>query len=89
MVFFLLVCEKVPVPDVFFYSHSFFFFIPNITTIGKNKTFPSSDPEMISKKLEKSHLSSFSVNLTDVVKIIAKYRRKVISKYRQKSLFIA
>ena len=91
MVFFLLVCVKVPVPDVFFYSHSFFFFffIPNITTIRKNKIFPSSEPEMISKKLGKSHLSSFSVNLTDVVKIIAKYRRKVISKYRQKSLFIA
>ena len=90
MVFFLLVCEKVPVPDVFFYSHSFFFFfIPNITTIGKNKIFPSSEPEMISKELEKSHLNSFSMNLTDVVKIIAKYRWKVISKYRQKSLFIA
>ena len=67
----------------------FFFFIPNITTIRKNKIFPSSEPEMISKKLEKSYLSYFGVNLTDVVKIIAKYRRKVISKYRQKSLFIA
>ena len=44
---------------------------------------------MISKELENSHLSSFSVNLTDIFKIIAKYRRKVISKYRQKSLFIA
>ena len=68
---------------------SFFFFIQNITTICKNKIPPSSEPEMISKELENSHLSSFSVNLTDIFKIIAKYRRKVISKYRQKSLFIA
>ena len=74
---------------VSFYSHSFFFIIPNITAICKNKTPPSSEPEMISKELENSHLSSFSVNLTDIFKIIAKYRRKVISKYRQKSLFIA
>ena len=69
----------------------FFFVIPNITAICKNKIPPSSEPEMISKELENSHLSScsFSVNLTDIFKIIAKYRRKVISKYRQKSLFIA
>ena len=44
---------------------------------------------MISKELENSHLSSFSVNLTDIFKIIAKYCQKVISKYRQKSLFNA
>ena len=44
---------------------------------------------MISKELENSRLSSFSVNLTDIFKMIAKYRRKVISQYRQKSLFIA
>ena len=31
---------------------------------------------MISKELENSHLSSFSVNLTDIFKIIAKYRQK-------------
>ena len=90
MVFFLLVCEKTPVPDVSFYSHSFFFlFIPNIAAICKNKIPPSSEPEMISKELENSHLSSFSVHLTDIFKIIAKYCRKVISKYCQKSLFIA
>ena len=90
MVFFLLVCEKIPVPDVFFDSHSFFF-PPNITAICKNRIPPSSEPEMISKELENAHLSScsFSVNLTYIFKIIAKYRRKVISKYRQKSLFIA
>ena len=88
MFFFLLVCEKIPVPDVFFYPHSFFF-IPNITLICKNKISPSSEPEMISKKLENLHLTSFSVNLTNIFKIIVKYRRKVISKYRQKSLFIA
>ena len=82
MVFFLLVCEKIPV-------HDDFFFIPVTTAICKNKLPPSSEPEIISKELENSHLSSFSVNLTDIFKIIAKYRRKVISKYRQKSLFIA
>ena len=86
----LLVCEKIPVRNAFFYSHSFFFFFtPNTTAICKDKIPPSSEPEIISKELENSHLSSFSVNLTDIFKIIAKYRRKVISKYRQKSLFIA
>ena len=44
---------------------------------------------MILKELETSHLSISSVNLTNVFKIIAKYRRKIISKYRQKLLFIA
>ena len=88
MVFFLLVCEKIPVRYVFFYIHSFFFFIPNTIAICKNKIPPSSEPEIISKELENSHLSSFSVNLTDIFKIIAKYRRNVISKYRQKLLFI-
>ena len=63
---------------------SFFFFIQNITTICKNKIPPSSEPEMISKELENSHLSSFSVNLTDIFKIIAIYRRKVISKISSK-----
>ena len=44
---------------------------------------------MISKELESSHLSSFSVNQTNIFKIIAKYRRKIISKYLQKLLSIA
>ena len=76
--------------DVFFYSHFFFFFfiIPNITAICKNKILPSSGSEMISKETENSHLSSFSVNLTDIFKIISKYCQKVISRYRQKLLFI-
>ena len=39
---------------------------------------------MISKELQSSHLSSFSVNLTDTFKVIAKYRRKIISQYCQK-----
>ena len=55
----------------------------------KNKIPPSSESEMISKEFENSHFSSFSVNLTDIFKIIVKYHRKVISKYRQKLLFIA
>ena len=66
MVFFLLVCEKIPVRYVFFYIHSFFFFIPNTIAICKNKIPPSSEPEIISKELENSHLSSFNVNLTDI-----------------------
>ena len=44
---------------------------------------------MILKELENSYLSYLSVNLTDIYKSIDKYRRKVISKYYQKSLFIA
>ena len=35
-----------------------------------------------------SHLSSFSLNLSNIFKIIAKYSRKIISNYLQKSLFI-
>ena len=92
MVFFLIVCEKILVPDVFFYSHSFvflFFFIPSITAISKNKIPPSSESEMKLKELENSHVSSFSVNVTDIFKIIAKYHRKSISKYHQKLFFIA
>ena len=30
---------------------------------------PSSEPEMILKELKSSHLSSFSVNLTDIFKL--------------------
>ena len=52
-----------------------------MTAICKNKTPRSRKFEMISKELESSHLSSFSVNLADIFKIIAKYRRKVIFKY--------
>ena len=74
---------------MFSFTLILFFLIPNITAISKNKIPPSSEPEMISKELENSHLSSFSVNLTDIFKTIAKYRRKVISKYRQESFFIA
>ena len=40
------------------------------------------------KELESSHLSSFIVNVTDISKVTAKYRRKIISKYSQKLLFI-
>ena len=45
---------------------------------------------MISKKLQDSGLIYFNVNLmTDVFKIVLKYRRKIIAKYRQILLFIA
>ena len=66
----------------------FFSLIPNTTGICKYKMPPSSEPEIISKELQNSHLISFSVNLIDIFKIIAKYGRYVTSKYRQKSLFI-
>ena len=55
----------------------------------KNKITPSSEFEMTLKELESSHLSSFTVNLTDITKVTAKYCRKTISKYRQKFLFTA
>ena len=56
----------------FFYFHSFFF-IPNITVICKNKIPPSSEPEMIPKELENSHLRLLVLDpLTDIFKIIAK-----------------
>ena len=38
---------------------------------------------MISKKLQRLLLNLFSVNLTDILEIIVKYRREIISKYRQ------
>ena len=42
------------------------------------------------KKLQNSDLMYYNVNLmTDVFKIIVKYRRNIIAKYRQISLFIA
>ena len=67
------------------------FFISNITAICRNKITPFSESEMILKELELkiSNLSSFNVNLTNISKITAKYRRKNISKYRQKFLLIA
>ena len=67
----------------------FSFFISSITVMCKNKITPSSEFEMTLKELESSHLSSFTVNLTDITKVTAKYCRKTISKYRQKFLFIA
>ena len=67
------------------------FFISSITAICRNKITPFSESEMILKELELkiSNLSSFNVNLTNISKITAKYRRKIISKYRQKFLLIA
>ena len=67
----------------------FSFLISNITVMCKNKITPSSEFEMTLKELESSHLSSFTVNLTDITKVTAKYCRKTISKYRQKFLFTA
>ena len=47
-----------------------------MTAICKNKIPLSSESEMILKELESLHLSSFSVNLTDIFKVTSKYRRK-------------
>ena len=66
-----------------------FFFLHSKHNRYKNKIPLSSESEMILKELENSYLSYLSVNLTDIYKSIDKYRRKVISKYCQKSLFIA
>ena len=71
-----------------FFLLSLLFFISNITTICKNKITPSSQSEMILKERESSHLSFFTVNLTDICKVAAKYSRKIISRYSLKLLFI-
>ena len=44
---------------------------------------------MVSKELESSRLNSFSMNLTNIFKVIDKCRRKIIFKYCQKLLFFA
>ena len=59
----------------------FLFFISSISSICKNKITPL-------KELESSHPTSVAVNLTNISKVTTKYRRKIISKYRQKLLFI-
>ena len=59
----------------------FFFFILNKTTSCKNKMSFPSESDMMSKELQDS--DSIYVNLMrDVFKIIVKYRRKIIAKYR-------
>ena len=50
----------------------------------------SSESEVISKELQNLDLIYFNVNLmTNVFKVIVKYRRKTIAKYRQISPFVA
>ena len=50
----------------------------------------SSELDMISKKVQNLDLIYYNVNpITDVFKIIVKYRRKIIAKYLQISSFIA
>ena len=69
----------------FFLFLLFFFFILNKTTSCKNKMSFPSESDMVSKELQNSDL--IYVNLmTDVFKIIAKYRRKIIVKYCHLSL---
>ena len=62
----------------------FFFFILNQTTSCKNKMYFPSESDMVSKELQNSDL--IYVNLmTDLFKIIVKYRRKIIAEYRHLS----
>ena len=50
----------------------------------------SSGSDVISKELQNLDLIYYNVNLmTDAFKVIAKYRRKSIAKYRQISSFVA
>ena len=80
MLLFLLVYEIILVLIFFF----FFFFFLNKTTSCKNKMSFPSEPDMMSKELQNSDL--IYVNLmTDVFKIIVKYRWKIIAKYRHLS----
>ena len=49
----------------------------------------SSEKEAISKELQNLDLIYYNVNLmTDAFKVIVKYRRKIIAKYRQISPFV-
>ena len=74
----------------FFLFLSFLFFILNKTTSCKNNICSSSESDMISKELHNPDFMFQSENLmTDVSRIIVKYRRKIIAKYRQISPFIA
>ena len=78
MLFFLLVYEIILVTMFFFLL--FFFIILNKTTSYKNKMSFPSESDMVSKELQNSDL--IYVNLmTDVFKIIVKYRRKIIVWY--------
>ena len=68
----------------FFLFLSFFFFILNKITSCKNKISSSSESDMISKELHNPDFIFYSENLmTDVSKMIFKYLRKIIAKYRQ------
>ena len=68
----------------FFLFLSFFFFILNKTASCKNKISSSSESDMISKELHNPDFIFYSENLmTDVSKMIFKYLRKIIAKYRQ------
>ena len=70
------------------YSHSCLFSFQTEPLLAEIKYLPLQSLKL-NEELENSHLSYFSVTLTDICKIIAKYFRKVIFKYRQKSLFIS
>ena len=74
----------------FFLFLSSFFFILNKTASCKNKISSSSESGMISKEFHNSGFIFSSEDLmTAVSRIIVKYRRKIIAKYRQLSSFIA
>ena len=74
----------------FFLVLSFLFFILNKTASCKNNISSSTESDMISKELHNPDFIFYSENLmTDVSRIIVKYRQKIIAKYRQISPFIA
>ena len=73
----------------FFLFPFFVFFIKNKTTSCKNKMSSSSESDVISKELQNLDLIYYNVNLmADAFKVIVKYRRKIIAKYRQISPFV-
>lgn len=61
--------------------------ILNITVSCKNKISPFSEPDMISKKLESSHLNFFSANL--MTQFFENFRQELLENYRQISANIA
>ena len=74
----------------FFVFLSFFLFILNKTASYKNKLSSTSESDMISKNLNNSDFMFYSENLmTNVSRIIVKYRRKIIANYCQILSFIA
>ena len=78
MLLFLLAYEII-IPLSFFLFLLFFFFISNKTTSCKNKMYFPSGSDMMSKELQNSDFIYVN-QMIDVLKIIVKYRWKIIAK---------